>query len=118
MRELSQTRSRAVTWLAERAEDRVRRVDEWDVAQDAAYEALSTTPTAEGRSAVRRVLEAQQADGRNWQLLLRAAVAAGRIRATEAAPGVKRMLERIQDNDAWKAWREPLAKALGVLEGA
>jgi hypothetical protein len=79
-----------------------------------AYEALITTSTPEGRTAVRRVLdEASTVDARNWHLLLEAAVAAGNIGAKEAAPGVKRMLARLQPSDVWAP---RLKKALEALE--
>jgi hypothetical protein len=103
----------AIEWLAKRAEDRVRRVDEWDVPENAAYEALITTSTEAARSAVKRVLEAKEVDGRNWHFLKKAAVAAGKISAKAAKPGVQKMYDRLQSNDAWKPHLKKALEALG-----
>ena len=105
---------RAMKWLTSRAEDQIRRVNEWDVPENAAYRALVRTKTPEARAALKRVLAAKIVDGRNWHLLCRAAVAAGRIGAKEAIPGVKRMLAEMPADDRW---RPQVKRALDALEG-
>jgi hypothetical protein len=105
---------RAMKWLTAQAEDRIRRVNEWDVGPNGAYEALITTRTPQARKAVERVLDAKTIDGRNWQLLLDAAAAAARIGATNALPGIERMRDRIHNRPEQK---RAITKAIQALRG-
>jgi hypothetical protein len=104
---------RAMKWLTSRAEERIRRVNEWDVPFNAAYEALLRTNTPQARSAVERVLNAKDVHGGNWSLLTEAAIAAGRIGAKNALSGVKRFYERLRNDDDRK---RQVKKALSALQ--